>query len=236
MKDQYRDLVWSVPPPTAGFRKKVLAAFDDEFGRAPWWQRWPILFVPVAGTLVVLMVISQAFPQTLTTFSAGFRIPYIVEYEFTRYAPDGSPSSESRIASFMNGGDQIILGKVYTGRPFANLVEGLVNSGRVMLLQVAPSLIIPEQTNDSASYWRAYVANGCAPAGAGTVIGHEAVLGHTTTVVLNFSPITGRTTRWLAPDLGCFALKQTYEEPRPDGSFQTRLRVNALSVTVSPAR
>jgi len=235
MNDEYRDLVWSAPPPTAGFRKRVLAAFDDEVGRAPWWQRWPILFVPVAGTLVVLMVISQAFPQSLTRFSPGFRIPYIVEYEFTRYAPDGSPSFESHIASFMNGGDQIILGKVDTGKPFTNLVQGFVNAGRVMLLQVAPSFIIPEQRNDSISYWRAYVANGCVPS-TGTVIGHEAVLGHPTTVVLNLVPKNGRNTRWLAPDLGCFALKQTYEEPRPDGSFHTVLRVNALSVTVSPAR
>ena len=44
----------------------------------------------------------------------------------------------------------------------------------------------------------------------------------------------GRMTLWLAPDLGCFALKVTYEEQRPDGTFHLVNAKQGLKVTLNP--
>jgi hypothetical protein len=44
----------------------------------------------------------------------------------------------------------------------------------------------------------------------------------------------GRMTIWMAPALGCFALKVTQEEERPDGTFRLVRTKQALKVTLNP--
>jgi hypothetical protein len=41
-------------------------------------------------------------------------------------------------------------------------------------------------------------------------------------------------TLWTAPDLGCFALRITIEERRPDGTFRLVSAKQALKVTLNP--
>ena len=41
-------------------------------------------------------------------------------------------------------------------------------------------------------------------------------------------------TLWMAPDLGCFALRLTREERRPDGTFRLVLKKQATKVTLNP--
>jgi hypothetical protein len=46
----------------------------------------------------------------------------------------------------------------------------------------------------------------------------------------------GRQTLWMAPELGCFALKITKEEERPDGTFHLAFAKQALKVNVNPVK
>ncbi len=39
---------------------------------------------------------------------------------------------------------------------------------------------------------------------------------------------------WMAPDLGCFALRLSLEEQRPDGAFRLVSEKQALRVNVKP--
>jgi hypothetical protein len=253
MNEEYRDpelkslcAEWLAPEPTVDLRSRVLTAFDREFGvRNPGRRRWSGALVPetwkgmlagfVFGAVVCCLVIGQAFPQSLSLFS-GFRIPYVVEWEFFAYTSDGSPGFEAHFSGFKNGGDEIILSGTVKGlSAFQNTVRGIWDSGRTLLIQVAPSLMLPQQSSESVAWNRAYVRNGClghGPETGETVIGHEIILGHSTTIVL-FTQAKERTTQWLAPDLGCFALKQITEELRSDGSYLVLRRVQALKVTVN---
>lgn len=64
--------------------------------------------------------------------------------------------------------------------------------------------------------------------------GRATILNHPTEAVRERWTEHGRMTLWLAPDLGCFALKVTYEEQRPDGSFHLVSAKQALKVTLNP--
>jgi hypothetical protein len=67
----------------------------------------------------------------------------------------------------------------------------------------------------------------------GIVVGVETILGHPTTAVqTNSRP--HRLTMWLAPDLGCFALRINSERARPDGSFYVWQTKQAVKVTMNP--
>jgi hypothetical protein len=82
-----------------------------------------------------------------------------------------------------------------------------------------------------------------APCAAGTIVGHETILGHSTIAVetplpnpraTRSRPAAARITMWMAPDLGCFALRLSVEEQRPDGTFRMVSEKQALRVTVRP--
>jgi hypothetical protein len=68
----------------------------------------------------------------------------------------------------------------------------------------------------------------------GTVLGSETILNHPTTAIQRSLGPQGRITMWMAPDLGCFALRITSETMRPDGSFHIWQTKQATKVTMNP--
>ncbi len=252
MKDEYRDpelnilsAEWFAPEPAADLRSRVLTAFDHEFAMRKSGRRWPGVLVPdtwkgilagvALGAAMCFLVIGRAFPQSLSLLS-GFRIPYVVEWEQSRYRSDGSVGVKAHLTGFLMSGERgIILTETDAGAGnLMDTIKGFMDSGRRVLVQAAPSLMIPQQSSESVARHRAYVRNGCLGHDGETVVGHEMVLGHSTTVVLFTHPDGHeRTTQWLASDLVCIVLKQTDEELRSDGSSQVVLRVQALKVTVN---
>lgn len=132
----------------------------------------------------------------------------------------------------MNGGDGIVLLLTDSSRPFANVLQKIAEPVRMILLELAPLLIIPSQSAESIAWHRALVSNDCVGRAGETIMGHETVLGHSTTIV-RFGSTGGRATIWMAPDLGCFALRQIDEEIRSDGTYRTTLRLQALKVTMN---
>ena len=82
-----------------------------------------------------------------------------------------------------------------------------------------------------------------APCAAGEVVGSETILGHPTTAVMRpmpnaratpNRPAEARITMWMAPDLGCFALRVAIEEQQPEGAFRLVSEKQALSVKMRP--
>ncbi len=50
---------WQAPPPGDGFHARVLSAFEEEFGRVPWWRkRWVVAgaVAMVAAAMAVVML------------------------------------------------------------------------------------------------------------------------------------------------------------------------------------
>jgi RNA polymerase sigma factor (sigma-70 family) len=74
------------------------------------------------------------------------------------------------------------------------------------------------------------IQKGCV---GGPVVAKETILGYATVAIRHLDH-NQRMTSWMAPELGCFALRLTEEERRPDGSFRLVLRKQALSVNLVP--
>ena len=98
-----------------------------------------------------------------------------------------------------------------------------------------------------------------APCAAGTAVGHDTILGYATVAVErpipnprstgktlmkregklelpipNPRPLQARITMWMAPDLGCFALRTATEEQGADGVFRPASEKRALRVNLNP--
>jgi hypothetical protein len=68
----------------------------------------------------------------------------------------------------------------------------------------------------------------------GSTVGSETILNYPTTAVELREWDRSKTTLWMAPELGCFALRITSEAQRPDGSFHLVTAKQALRVTLNP--
>ena len=202
--------------------------------------RWIPLSLAAAA---VLFIVVRAFPQT-----APGSIPYIVESEYFRYGDEGGgpPSLSMRTYSYnMQGGEQLIsrwvpgdspiqkVGRQILDVPMdifrAAIIPRLAGPGgqpAVMIRPMGSSGVIANCSEIgclSPQTWgigrgAALIANGCVWAGS-TVLGTETILGHAT-VASSFTPQPYRSfTTWMAPDLGCFALK-VREEWRNHDEFR----------------
>src|SRR5450631_2431770 len=89
---------WTVPASPGSLEGRVRRAYRDRRERVPRaWARWIVGFMPAAGlcagvavgAVVFLLVIAEAFPQSLTAIS-GVTFPFTVDSEDIEYKVDGS--------------------------------------------------------------------------------------------------------------------------------------------------
>jgi hypothetical protein len=189
------------------------------------------LAVITMGAAALLFAIIQVSPQTVRMASPGYRIPFYVEFEFERYADNGSVPHQSRITSFPYAGHEIVMSVTESGDSLLTAIRGFASSIRTQFILAMPSLVLPKEPPMAEPDWfAAFVSSGCA--NGKTVVGHETLAGHETTVVQTGSP--GHRMRIsMAPDLACFALKLTDEIQEPNGTYVPRLRKEAIKVTVN---
>jgi len=231
---------WKAPAVRESLREDLrgrFAAGPVRANRSRWWRRMldamprtriRRVAVVAVGAAAALFAIMQVSPQTVRLASNGFRIPYYVEYEFERYADDGSAPHQTRITSFPYGGGEIIMSVTESGDSFLNSVRTILSSIRRQAILAMPSLALPKEPPMAEPDWFAgFVKSGCAS--GGTVVGHETIAGHETTVIQSGSPGT-RVMIWLAPDLACHALKLTDEVREPNGRYRLKLRKEAIKV------
>jgi len=248
---------WTAPPPPASLRESVQVGYaaDRERKKSPGVLHWITAFMPSARKSLVaaailavgalFLVVTLAIPQTHRLISPPVRIPYIVDSEVVRYRDDGTSSVEVSLGSYNNNGRETILYEIspsfLTGIRLALNEVGLVVGRLTLPFVVSPELLKKAESTAfvSAGFEQYRCGNAAALLGAGCVdgpvISHETILGHPTVAVQpNFSD-SQRVTLWMAPDLGCFALRITREEKRPDGTFRLVIRKQAIKVTLNPS-
>jgi hypothetical protein len=250
---------WEAQPPTAGFHNRVLAAYVREAGRVKGGSAtrrkrmptWMAAFgraaaVAILAGAALLAIVAVALPQTGGAVSP----PWTVDSEFLHYDEEGSPSVEMYMTSYSINAAEILLSKSVPGDFFRTVV------GRALqAIGAVPVFVSEREEKIRRSHLRhefitrcgmgCLVVNyvffstaerqwtGCLP---GPVVGREQILGHPTEAVrapARFTNAHERLTLWTAADLGCFALKVTYEEQMPDGKFRLVSEKRALRVNMS---
>jgi hypothetical protein len=232
---------WSVPPAPASLRARVRVGFAARPERKT-FRGLPVL-ITAAGIALFLLAVTLALPQTLSLVSPAVRVPYIVDSDVARYAADGSSSVELSLRSYNNDGSEVVLYEAaHSLLPSIKLGLQTVGPivGRLMLLfvvsreQAEKDKLIARVSAGFEGYWlgsaAALIDSGCVN---GPVVGHETILNHRTVAVRQFNDVQ-RMTLWMAPDLGCFALRLTREERRADGTFRLVLKKQATKVTLNP--
>ncbi len=197
----------------------------------------------MAGAVVLLSVITRAFPQSLNLVVPAGAI--IVDSEIIDYTDDGSSTvSEYRTSSFSSTGAQTTLSSYFPGDPLGTAAGYVVNPMRAILEPIMQRVIHPLFYKPGrAQYLRVRatsvadrIRNGCTPTNRGAtpmrVIGKETVLNYATTVSQGeFGD--KRFTEWFAPGLDCFSLRSTTEKALPDGAFRLASEWRVLKVTMN---
>ncbi len=213
---------WRVPPASAELRGKTWRAFR------PPRQPFLIPFRPMfAGTalgagLCVLLLITQAFPQTIGFAPALFRVPFTVDSEFVSYDAQGKSNVEVYTTSYLDdNGREAILTASFPGRPFGNAVRRILDFTSFVWRQYAEQPI--------RGLARPISFADCMP--SGPVIEWTSILGHRSFVIDITPPAVDkhRVTLWEASDL-CFVMKIRNEERRPDGSYRVISERHALAI------
>jgi hypothetical protein len=243
---------WSAPPAPASLRESVRAGFVANPERSPGLLHWITAFVPtvkkslVAGAILAVgalfFVVALALSQTHTMVAPPVGVPYIVDSDVVQYADDGTSSVEEHRGSYNDKGREIGVYHVYPS--FLNAIRhALTTVGSVVGRLTLPFIVSPELLKKFESAARvsagsehgyalgsgaALINAGCV---YGPVVGHETILGHPTVAVQ--PDLVDHVTLWMAPDLGCFALRITVEEQRPDGTYRLVTRKQALKVTMN---
>jgi hypothetical protein len=262
---------WAVPRSPDSLEGRLRRAYRDRerprevssvlSGGAAGWQRtrslrararWIAGFLPsagkfagvLAGAVVLLAVITRAFPQSLSLIAPPGAM--IIESEFLNYTDGGSSTvSEYRTSSLTVTSSfygETTLSSSFPGDPLRTAavevfspVEAIM--GPIMHDAFDPLFYKPGR----ARYMRALesamaarIRNGCTPTNHWgtpmTVIGKETVLDYTTTVS-RYEFKEERFTEWFAPELDCFSLRSTTEKTLPDGAFRLASERRVLKIT-----
>lgn len=237
MNDQELDELldtWRAPEPTASLRDRVKTRFAARPQPArPRWRLalWAVGFAAAA----FLLVLAQAFPQTVKLAASTQKIPFTVDSDWINYSLDGSIKREMHITSYPQGGREVILSVSIVGRPLETFHLWAITT----VYSFWNDLILPAlgtQAREPSAIGQLLLASGCTngygyPASGGPVVGHETILNYDTLKIQRTDP-GRRNTLWLAPTLGCFPLRETFEWQRPDRSYALSRVRQALKVTV----
>jgi hypothetical protein len=222
---------WGVPPVRAGLRERVQAGIVMAPRRRYFpWVGWKGLFAGIATAAVLFLVIcTEAFPDVLGSPSPALRPPYVAISNVTAYAQDGSSRLESTVYSYSYKGTEMVQFEEDPGDPIHQAIMSFHLGVHRYLLRFVPNLVMPESSARDV-WFSSYVKSGCVDKGD-VVIGHEQLLAHQTTVVQGVGD-GWRWTGWLAPDLGCFALRTRNEEPLARGGYRLTKQRDTVVVTV----
>jgi hypothetical protein len=183
----------------------------------------------IVGTVLgvgAFVWISQAFPQTVRLASPLVRIPYTVDSVFIRHASDGSSTVDIYSTSYNHNRTEIQLSSSVPGHPFATAIRRTLDATGFVLFHLR-AFFHPEAEQAESVANAIRVSNGCVD---GPVVGRETILNYPA-VAIQYAGAADRRTLWMSPDLGCFPLKMTYEERRPDTTFRQVIERRALKVT-----
>jgi hypothetical protein len=238
---------WSAPPAPRSLRDRVRAGFPGR-PRRTFRLRKGFIAAAVLAAAAILLIATQASPQPVAP------IPWTVDSEFIRYADDGSSSIAMYSTSYQSGTSEILVSRSIPEKPFNTALARVADvlmpiHNRVMRrFMVDPKLL--EQVQRAYPHTVGFItgcdssvclvldhfgypkaATGCIDA---PIVDRATILNYPTEAVRERWTEHGRMTIWMAPALGCFALKVTQEGERPDGTFRLVAAKQALKVTINP--
>jgi hypothetical protein len=243
---------WTAPRSPDSLETRVRRAYRNRIcprTKTPWIARVLSMAGKFAGVtaavLVVLAVITRAFPQSLNLVVPPGAI--VLDSEALEYKDDGSYIvTEYRTSSFrpitvdgefLDGGETI-LSRHFPGDSLKTAARNLLDPMIAIAGTYAHRLFDPLfYKPNRAAYLKAIqervnedIRNGCTPNPPTAVIGKEAILNYPTTIVRTERE-EGRFTAWVAPELACWPLRTTVEKPHADGTFQLVSEWRVVKVT-----
>jgi hypothetical protein len=219
---------WKAPEPPASLRGNVRAGYAVRVEKRRPRARLA-LWAAAFGLGAFLLVLAQAFPQTVKLVAPAYKIPYTVESEYVNYARDGSIDERIDYVSYQRNGEEIVLSQSVPGDPLKTIGMQLVSTTHAYLLQFHRLIFGSGDFEAHTQHAAAFVASGCTLMG---VAGHETILGYTT-VKVQSAGNGRRATTWMAPDLGCFTMRLVLEKQRPDGTYRVVGEKHATKVTIN---
>lgn len=241
---------WTVPPSPGSLERRLRRAYRNRTGSPGLWTRWASGLAPAAGlfagitagAIVFLLVIAQAFPQSLAGLS-GTTFPFTVDYEEIEYKADGSSAIREYFTKAPHGAG--VLSSEFPGDPLRTARQRILDPLNLVLYWIATPGRERQEARAEARI-KALTANHpelaerrrtCgAPGDPWTVVGKQTVLNYATTGVQKVWMDEGkpvRLTEWWAPDLHCFTLKSTTEKTFDDGRLRLAFEQLALRITIN---
>ena len=240
---------WTAPSVPPSLRARVRAELPARPRRILPWRKG-LIAAAVLAAVAFFLIATEASPQPPAP------VPWTVESEFIRYADDGSASIEMYSTSYESNGNEILLSRSAPGNPFktamARAADVVIPIHQRLTRRFMVDPILSEKMQKARARGIAFIT-GCDPytcllldhtgfskdpAGAGctdqAIVDRETILNYPTESVRQRWTEHGRMTLWMAPALGCFALKVTQEEERPDGTFHLVAAKRAVKVTINP--
>ena len=238
---------WSAPPASPSLRDRVRAGFPAPPRHAFRWRKG-FVAAAVLTTAAILLIATQASPQPVVP------VPWTVDSEFVRYADDGSSSITMYSTSYQSDTNEILKSRYMPGSPFKTALAQAadiimpIHNGLARRFMIDPKVL--EQVQRASAHSVGFItgcdssaclvldhfgypkgATGCIDA---PIVDRATILNYPTEAVREQWTEHGRMMIWMAPALGCFALKVTQEEERPDGTFRLVRAKQALKVTLNP--
>jgi hypothetical protein len=242
---------WTAPSVPPSLRARVRAGFPAPPRRTFRWRK-SLIAAAVLAAVAFFLIATDASPQPPAS------TPWTVDSEFLRYADDGSSSIEMYSTSYESNGNEVLLSRSAPANPFKTALARAadvvipIHNRLMRRIMVDPKLLEQVQKVrarhpgvsfitgcdlytclllDHSGYARDPSGTGCL---AEAIVDRATILNYPTEAVRERWTEHGRMTLWMAPALGCFALKVTQEEERPDGTFHLVSAKQALKVTVNP--
>jgi hypothetical protein len=250
---------WNAPAAPESLRERVRAGFHAPVERRTFRWGWGKSLMAVAVMAMLLVVVSRAVPQTLPEVHH----PYVVLCEFSRYAADGSAAVQMYSTSYNDEyGREIMVARHLADNPVGDVVARTLDRlsdatapVRFRLARLSPQgaealdrraalgplPALNDECFDFDTTCILGVGHYFLPKAAGNpgigcvdrpVVDRETILGYPTVAIQ--LGVRFRKTIWMAPALGCFALKVASERQLADGSFRLFSGKQAVKVQLNP--
>jgi hypothetical protein len=252
---------WSTPPVSPSLRERVRRGFQAApipgQGRFIGWRwigfHWKGISAAAALALgALLLMVPLARPQ------AAPPAQWTVDSEFLAYADDGSSSVEMLATSYLMNGNETIWSRWSPDNPLKTAMWAATDGLGGFHNRLVTHLMFDRAKLEAIRKQRESnhgvgVVSGCGshcmhlehfnfsratsgPTTAcieGVVVGHDTILNYPVAAVRYRWTEHGRMTLWMTPDLGCFALRSTYEIEVRDGSFRLVAEKRAVKLNGS---
>jgi hypothetical protein len=194
-----------------------------------------------AGAVVFLLVIAEAFPQSMAGLS-GAAFPFIVDSEVIEYKADGTSAV---IELFTSAGGGLVLSSEFPGDPIRTAQQRILDPLNLFLYRIAAPIrdrqvarnqarVAALKANNPALAKRmAETERACTLGAPWVTVGDDTILNHAVTGIQKVWMEEGkpvRLTEWSAPDLRCITLKSTTEKT-VDGKLRLAFERRVLKVT-----